>query len=589
MTDALAICWSEIEDWSEIKAEVLRIATADPRNTKRRDEIAEELGAEWEGAREAVFGIYAGALAKIETDAAKPAWQIKRRKFTDAAEPEPKKYKRYAELKPAEASAKAKADPLFWAEPQPNVELNEEAKAAQPKPEPAKPEPIKAGLPAVVPQPKPPVPADLDEAVAAMNERHAIIENMGGKTVIACSEPSPIDLKRKQVVFQTKGDILLRYANRAVPREVRDAQGGIRIHRIPLGQWWLGSRDRRQHPGVTFLPGGEAVVDDCLNLWQGWGVEPKAGDWGLIRGHIEEVVAGGNAEFAEYVVRWIAWAIQNPAAQAEVALVLIGEKGVGKGTLVRCLERIFGAHAFQVSSREHVIDKFNGHLQDCVLFVADEAYWGGDKRCVGRLQGMITEPTLSIERKGIDVIQVRNFLHVLMLAEPGWVIPAGRFERRYAAFAVSTARRGDREYFRALHHQIGNGGAEAMMWDLQGMALDGWHPREIPEGLLRNAALQEQQSLTLPPWEQWYLSLLHNGKLPGAIEKRPNTSLTIRLLADARERIPRLRWESEIALRDFLVDKKRLGIACDKYRAAYANGWGFPPLAECREAWQRMY
>jgi hypothetical protein len=104
--------------------------------------------------------------------------------------------------------------------------------------------------------------------------------------------------------------------------------------------------------------------------------------------------------------------------------------------LAQCLKRIFGAHAFQVTSREEVIGKFNGHLQDCILFIADEAYWGGDKRCVGRLQGMITEPTLPIERKGIDLFQVLNYLHVLMLAEPGWVIPAGRYERRYAALGM---------------------------------------------------------------------------------------------------------------------------------------------------------
>ena len=252
-------------------------------------------------------------------------------------------------------------------------------------------------------------------------------------------------------------------------------------------------------------------------------MEAKPGDWGLIREHIEEVLAGGNAEFAEYIVCWIAWSIQNPGAPAEVALVLIGEKGAGKGTLVRCLQRIFGAHAFQVTSREEVIGKFNGHLQDCVLFVADEAYWGGDKRCVGRLQGMITETTLPIERKGIDLIQVPNCLHIVMLAEPGWVIPAGRFERRYAALAVSTAKRGDREYFRALHRQIKEGGAEAMFYDLRAMELGDWHPREIPEALLRNPALQGQQGHTLPPWEQWYVMLLHNGKLPGALTKRPNT------------------------------------------------------------------
>src|SRR6516165_12237469 len=66
--------------------------------------------------------------------------------------------------------------------------------------------------------------------------------------------------------------------------------------------------------------------------------------------------------------------------------------------------------------------------------------------------------------KGFDLILVPNYLHVVMLAEPGWVIPAGRYERRYAALSVSDRRREDREYFRALHRQIANGGAEAMMW-----------------------------------------------------------------------------------------------------------------------------
>ena len=146
-----------------------------------------------------------------------------------------------------------------------------------------------------------------------------------------------------------------------------------------------------------------------------------------------------------------------------------------------------------------MIGKFNGHLQDCVLLIADEAYWGGGKRCVGRLQGMITEPTLPIERKGIDLIQVPNYLHVVMLAEPGWVIPAGRYERRYAALAVPPTKRGDKEHFRALHRQIAEGGAEAMLYDLQRMDLGDWHPRDIPEALLSNPALQKQQGFTLPP------------------------------------------------------------------------------------------
>jgi hypothetical protein len=483
-----------------------------------------------------------------------------------------------------------KADLFISPSIQPSVEQEPkpqpEAARSQPEDEPELGGASRTTLPAVIPKR---TLATWDDVIAEMNEQHAIIDNVGGKSVIACWELSPLDPARQMVVFQNKESFLLRYSNRYAMIDIPDGRGGGRQMSVALGKWWLDHRQRRQYRGVTFLPAGPKEVNQCLNLWQGWGVEPKPGDWSLIREHIEVVLAGGNKEYADYIIRWIAWAIQNPAAQSEVALVLIGAKGAGKGTLVRCLQRIFGAHAFQVTSREHVIDKFNGHLQDCVLFVADEAYWGGDKRCVGRLQGMITEPTLPIERKGLDVFEVRNFLHIVMLAEPGWVIPAGRFERRYAAVAVSNKKRGDRAYFRALHRHIEEGGAEAMFYDLGTMDLEGWHPREIPEALLNNPALQKQQSHTLPPLEQWYVMLLHNGVLPGALAGRPSTAFTRSLVEDARAKVPRLRDLTEVALRNFLLDEEALGVICTKYRAAIGNGWSFPLLNEAREAWSRRY
>ena len=78
--------------------------------------------------------------------------------------------------------------------------------------------------------------------------------------------------------------------------------------------------------------------------------------------------------------------------------------------------------------------------------------------------------------------------------------------------------------------------------------------------------------------------------LPGALLKRPNTAFTTRLLSDAKDRVPRLRYElTEVALRNFLTDAERIGVKCEKYRTGVANGWSFPPLAECRDAWARLY
>ena len=66
------------------------------------------------------------------------------------------------------------------------------------------------------------------------------------------------------------------------------------------------------------------------------------------------------------------------------------------------------------------------------------------------------------------------------------------------------------------------------------MELGGWHPRDIPDVLLINPALQRQQEFTLPPLEQWYLMLLHDGVLPGAVVNRPNKAWTRSLLDDAK-------------------------------------------------------
>ena len=105
--------------------------------------------------------------------------KVKRRKLPSAPKP-----KTYAELK-AEIEAER-------AETEAKAELE--------------PEPVRAGLPAVVlpPPPLQPPKPNWDEAVAAMNTQHAIIENVGGKTVIASWEPSPIDLGRLMVCFRKR-------------------------------------------------------------------------------------------------------------------------------------------------------------------------------------------------------------------------------------------------------------------------------------------------------------------------------------------------------------------------------------------------
>ena len=80
-------------------------------------------------------------------------------------------------------------------------------------------------------------------------------------------------------------------------------------------------------------------VPGYLNYWHGFAVERQAGDWSLLRKHILENICCGDQELEAYLLGWMALAVQKPGQQGEVAVVLRGGRGTGKGYVgarVRC-------------------------------------------------------------------------------------------------------------------------------------------------------------------------------------------------------------------------------------------------------------
>jgi hypothetical protein len=206
--------------------------------------------------------------------------------------------------------------------------------------------------------------------------------------------------------------------------------------------------------------------------------------------------------------------LQHPGEQPEVALVFQGGKGCGKGVFLRALVRCFGEHGTQITNEEHLIGRSNGNLRSCLFLFADEAFWAGNKKGESVLKGLIIEPWIMIEQKGIDPVQLLNRLHIAMSANPDWVVPASAGERRYAVFkCAGTYVRGHADdatregYFNALHHEMNNGGLEAMLFALLRWDLGDFHPRKVYE----TVALREQKAQSLSPIQQWFEEVLQDG------------------------------------------------------------------------------
>jgi phage/plasmid-associated DNA primase len=236
-----------------------------------------------------------------------------------------------------------------------------------------------------------------------------------------------------------------------------------------------------------------------------------AGDWPLIRQHLLEVICSGNEPEYDWLISWLARAVQHPELHAEVAVVLRGLKGTGKGTLGQILSRLFRHHALQISNPNHFTGRFNGHLVDVLFLFVDEAFWAGDKAGDGTLKGLVTEPTIPIEPKFVDLFQVVNRLKILIASNADWVVPATADERRYFVLNVSDCRRGDRGYFRKLHQAIDGAELPALLEDLLRLDLSGFDHRNPPH----TAALNSQKLAGADSLTRFWLDCLTNGEIVG--------------------------------------------------------------------------
>lgn len=422
-----------------------------------------------------------------------------------------------------------------------------------------------------------------DEKLKWMNDRHFVV-NVLGKTRVGTEKDQYGE--KIPLQFSSFQDFREKYSNRVVREMVGMTKDGKPIWKeTAQGKWWLGHPGRRQFDRVGYFPKKSAPAG-CYNLWQGFSVTPKQGDWGVLEEHIAKNICRGDRELERYVRRWLAFCVQRPADPPGVALVMRGAKGSGKGTLANALGHLFGRHYLAIANSDHVTGKFNAHLQDVSVFFIDEGFWAGDKKKEGVLKQLITEPFIPIERKFFDVENVPNRLHIIIASNESWVVPARGLERRFLTLDLDDAHAQDTKFFGALHDQLATGGYEAMLFDLLNEPLGDFDVRTAP----RTEALVEQMIHSFTPFEEWWFGKLKEGHL--LPDKPWGRCLCKRLFEDyhegAGEKHPLTDSRFGLELRRWVPGGPK------KLRPATTHGarpwmYEFPSLEACRLEFARQH
>lgn len=208
---------------------------------------------------------------------------------------------------------------------------------------------------------------------------------------------------------------------------------------------WANNKNVRAYSSVKFEP-YNMYSKTCkykedknvYNTWQGYAVVPK--DHKINYPYLIRLIyriCEGRAEWIKYLFDWIAIGFQKPQSKVGVALCLRGGEGSGKGTLLHFLRKLWGCHGGYVSNGNQVTGNFNGHLADLCFLFADEAIFAGDKAAANAIKSLITEDIINIERKGLDAVNERNYLRVVMASNHDWMLDASADARRFCIFDLA--------------------------------------------------------------------------------------------------------------------------------------------------------
>jgi len=228
--------------------------------------------------------------------------------------------------------------------------------------------------------------------------------------------------------------------------------------------------------------------------------------------HTRLNVCGGNELLSRWLLGYFAHLVQRPYEKPLVALVFRGGKGVGKNACIERIGALLGRHFLLTSNRRYLVGNFNGHLENCLMFALDEAFWSGDKQAEGTLKDLITGRDHVIEHKGKEPYTVANKTRVVIIGNEDWIVPVSHDERRFAFFDVGDGRKQDRAFFQTMREGMEAGGYAVLLRYLLDYPLDGLDLNNAPA----TEGLADQKIHSLNPLYQWWHKCLMDGRIIGS-------------------------------------------------------------------------
>lgn len=223
---------------------------------------------------------------------------------------------------------------------------------------------------------------------------------------------------------------------------------------------WFEDEYMHTKDDIGVFPPGIKCPNNYFNTWRPFDMEliteytPNQKAVDMIKNHIK-ILCGNDQNISDYFEKWIAQMIQYPAIKS-ICPTLISREGAGKGTLIQLLTKMLGStKVFETTqpSRD-VWGEFNGLMADTFLVNLNELSKKETIESEGRIKGLITDPTLKINNKGISQFPIQSFHRFIITTNNEEPITTNKDDRRKIIIRSSDELCGNKAYFKEMYEML---------------------------------------------------------------------------------------------------------------------------------------
>lgn len=263
---------------------------------------------------------------------------------------------------------------------------------------------------------------------------------------------------------------------------------------------------------IGFDPGNEDKNIIC-NRWRGWPMQPKQGNCQVAL-DLLRYLCGENDnsdKVYEWVLKWLAYPLQNAGAKMQSAIVMHGNQGTGKSMFFEAYAKIFGEYA-AILNQGALDDKFNADWAEKKQFViADEVAANSEKyQLKNQLKTLITGEWVRVNPKNVAAHRERNHMNLVFLSNENMPVVLENDDRRHCI--IKTPEALPQDSYDMMRDEIKQGGIEALYHYLLGLDLTGFGVETKPPFTEAKAKLiwlsSGSDSRFIDDWRHGYISEL---------------------------------------------------------------------------------